>query len=77
MTTKILTILIVAGLVAGSAAAALQATDASLASAAASGSSGSAPSGGAQVFAVIPAGPFANSASGFTQRAPRIVVLRP
>jgi hypothetical protein len=78
MTTKILTILIAAAVLAGSAAAALQTTDVSLASARASARTESATSGGALVFAVVPpAGRFATSASGFTQGARRIVVLTP
>jgi hypothetical protein len=78
MMTQILTILIVAAVLAGSAAAALQTTDVSLASARASARIESATSGGTLVFAVVPpAGRFAASASGFTQAARRIVVLTP
>ena len=77
MTTQILTILIVAAVLAGSAAA-LQATNGSLASAAVSARTESATSGGAQVFAVVPpAGRFAASAGGFTHGARWIVVLTP
>jgi len=78
MTTKILTILIVAAVLAGSAAAALQATDASPASAPVSTRTKSATSGGALVFAVVPpAGRFAASAGGLAQGAHWIVVLTP
>jgi hypothetical protein len=82
MTTKILTILIAAAVLAGSAAAALQATDASLASTAVCQAhpsvAGSATSGRALVFVVAPpAERFAASARGPTQPLPRIVVLTP
>jgi hypothetical protein len=82
MTTRILTTLMVAAVLGGSAAAALQATDASLASPAVSAvhpsRTNSAPSGGELVFAVVPpAGRFAARAGGFTQGAPRIVLLTP
>jgi hypothetical protein len=63
MMTQILTILIVAAVLAGSAAAALQTTDGSLQSARASARIESATSGGTLVFAVVPpASRFAASA---------------
>jgi hypothetical protein len=75
MTSKILTILIVAVALAGSAAAALQATNASLAPAAVCAAH---PSRGALVFVMAPpTDRFAVNASGLTPRTPRIVLLTP
>jgi hypothetical protein len=72
MTTQILTILIAAAVLAGSAATALQAL------APVSARTESATSGGAQIFAVVPpAGRFAASAGSFTHGARWIVVLTP
>ena len=82
MITKILTILTVGAVLAGSAAAALQATDAALAVTPVSGGchsrTDSGTSGGSPAVVVVPrAGRFAASAGGLTQRAPRIVLLTP
>ncbi len=81
MTTKIVTTLIAGALLAGSAAASLQGTDASLASAPISEGCHSrtefTTSGGSPVVVVVPpVRRFAASAGAFTQRAPRIILLK-
>jgi len=78
MTTKILTVLIAAAVLAGSAAAALQATDASLAPGVVSARTGALTSGRSLVVAAVPAaGRFAPGAGGFAHGARWIVVLTP
>ena len=82
MMTKIATFLIIGAVLAGSAAAALQATDAALAVTPVSGGchsrTESATSGVSRVVVVVPRpGRFAAGAGGFTQRAPRIILLTP
>ena len=75
MTTKLLTGLIVAAVLAGSAAAALRATDAPV-SAAQRSRTEPAP-GGPLVFLIAPNDRFVVSPSGLKQRPPRIVLLTP
>jgi len=82
MTIKIVSSLIAAVLLAGSAAASHQATDASLTSTPISeecpSRTESTTSGGSLVFVVVPpVRPFAASAGAFKQRAPHIIVLKP
>jgi hypothetical protein len=82
MTAKIVTILIVGAVLAGSAGASIQATDTfsppSPVSGGCTSRTESATSGASPVVVVVaPAGRFAASARGFTQRAPRIVLLTP
>ncbi len=78
MMTRIVTILIVGALLAGSAAACRQVSDVSLALAPMSATAESATSDRVLVFAVIPpANRFAASVGGVRQGARWIVVLKP